>query len=208
MHLTAPIWRYIGSAASWLLFAFSVSLLFLSAQVIAGLGGYCASGGPYVIQTECPDTVVWATPTAIFGGLLAIGIGGLVARGFGTPLIAWAWPVLFIGLGVVFELAAFTASFDVGNLLIGLLLVVMGAVPLVLELRAGPQRSFLGAMDAHGTRFAEHHGARRGLYSFAEPEPGTSREARAADWVTSLLILVVFGAAGILLAALVFRTPQ
>jgi len=208
MHLTAPIWRYIGSAVSWLLFAFCFSLLFLSAQVVMGLGGFCASGGAYVIRTECPDTVLWATPTSIFGGLLAVGIGALVARGFGAPLIAWAWPVLFIGLGIGFEQAAFTAPFDVVNLLIGLLFVVMGAVPLVLELRAGPQRSFLGSTDAHGTRFAEHHGAGRGLYTFAEPEPGAPREPRAGDWVTSLVILVVFSGLGILLAALVFRTPQ
>ena len=93
-------------------------------------------------------------------------------------------------------------------MLIGILFLVMGAVPLVIELRAGPQRSFLGSTDAHGNRFAEHRGAGRGLYTFAEPDPGSPRQPTAGDWLTSLLILIVFGAVGILLATLVFRTPQ
>ncbi len=211
MHLTAPVWRYVGSAASWLLFTFCFTLLFLSAQVVMGLGGFCASGGAYVIQTECPDVVAWATPISIFGGLIAIGIGAIVAKGFGTPLIAWAWPVLFIGLGTAFELAAFATGFtadDIVFLLLGIMFFVMGAIPLVIELRAGPQRSFLGATDAHGDRFTEHHGAGRGLYSFTAPDPGTPREPAAADWLRSLLILVVFAGGGIVLAMLVFRTPQ
>jgi len=64
-----PIWRVLGSAASWLLFSFCFSLLYLGSTIVMGLGGYCATGGPYVIETECPDSVVATVPLSIFGGL-------------------------------------------------------------------------------------------------------------------------------------------
>ena len=33
------------------------------------LGGFCASGGPYVVAVECPDAVLATTPLSIFGGV-------------------------------------------------------------------------------------------------------------------------------------------
>ena len=38
-------------------------------------------------------------PLSIFGGLAAVAIGAFFAAGFGTPLISWAWPVLFVRAG-------------------------------------------------------------------------------------------------------------
>ena len=228
-RLNGPLWRYLGSAVSWLLFAFCFTLLAVGASIVMGLGGFCASGGPYVIQTECPDVVAWSTPLSIFGGLIAVGIGVLVARGFGTPLVAWAWPILFIGLGFAFLGAGLAAGvegivFD----LLATMFIVMGAVPLVLELRAAPQAFFLGSTNADGTPFAAHDTGRRSLYGFgtagrvnqpfpgvaagisADPDaaaPGPDAKPGSAapsvrDWALSLGILIVFGGVGIWLALL------
>ena len=58
----APGWRLAGSVLSWAMFAFFFGGLYQTAAVVIGLGGYCASGGPYVIETECPDAVVVFAP--------------------------------------------------------------------------------------------------------------------------------------------------
>ena len=97
--MNGPAARMLGSAVSWLLFSISFTLLYQVSAVVMGLGGFCASGGPYVIETQCPDAVVIFAPLSIFGGLIAAAIGLFFARGFGTPLVIWAWPILFVGLG-------------------------------------------------------------------------------------------------------------
>jgi hypothetical protein len=221
--LKAPIWRYVGSAASWLLFAFCFTLLAVGASIVMGLGGFCASGGPYVIETQCPDVVVWSTPLSIFGGLIAVGIGAILARGFGTPLIAWAWPILFIGLGLAFLGSGISAGVDgITFDLLAALFILMGGVPLVLELRADPQAFFLGTTNAGGTPFARRETGRRSLYSFTtssrnQPYPGLQDAdpdgqdaqpgpvaATGADWARSLGILIVFAGLGFYLAMQIF----
>jgi hypothetical protein len=221
--LKAPIWRYVGSAASWLLFTFCFTLLAVGASIVMGLGGFCASGGPYVIQTQCPDVVVWSTPLSIFGGLIAVGIGAIVASGFGTPLVSWAWPILFIGLGLAFLGSGITSGVDgITFDLLAVLFIVMGGVPLVLELRADPQAFFLGSTNADGTAFVSRDTGHRSLYSFTKPNrnqpyPGLQADdpdaqdaqqgpiaPSARDWVLSLGILIVFGGLGVYLAMQIF----
>jgi hypothetical protein len=191
-----------------------------------GLGGYCASGGPYVIQTQCPDIVVWTTPGSVFGGLIAVGIGAILAVGFGTPLISWAWPILFIGLGFAFLGSGITSGVDgiVFDLLAGMF-VLMGGVPLVIELRADPQGFFLGTTNADDVPFITRDTGRRSLYSFtragernqpypglqatddaapSDPKPAGPIAPTARDWLLSLGILVVFGGLGVYLAMQLF----
>lgn len=207
-RLDAPIWRVIGSIASWLLFSLSFSLLYMGSATVMGLGGFCASGGPYVIETECPAAVVTFVPLSIFAGLFAVAIGLFVARGFGTPLVSWAWPVLFVGLGVAFLISS-TQPGAITFLLIGIMFVVMGAVPLVLEIRSSVQRLLLGTTNIEGAQFAvgdrvrpsilgHQFGLKRG--DEREPIPAT-----AGDWALSLGILVVSVGLGIYLATLLFQ---
>ena len=54
--------------------AFCIALLWLGMRAVMDLGGFCASGGPYVIAVECPDAVLATTPLSIFGAFLAIGL--------------------------------------------------------------------------------------------------------------------------------------
>ena len=232
--LNAPVWRYVGSAASWLIFTFCFTLLAVGASIVMGLGGFCASGGPYVIQTQCPDVVVWTTPGSIFGGLIAVGIGVIVASGFGTPLVSWAWPILFIGLGLAFLASGLAAGIEgIVFDLLALMFIVMGAVPLVIEFRADPQAFFLGTTNADGTPFVTRDTGRRSLYSFRstkpinQPFPGvtpavinadtdaatsdgaaaTAVVPTARDWLLSIGILIVFGGLGVYLALQIFAAP-
>jgi len=219
--LKAPLWRYVGSAASWLLFTFCFTLLAVGASIVMGLGGFCASGGAYVIQTQCPDVVVWTTPLSIFGGLIAVGIGVIVASGFGTPLVSWAWPILFIGLGLAFLGSGITAGVDgITFDLLSVMFILMGGVPLVLELRADPQAFFLGTTNADGRKFISRDTGHRSLYSFTQSErnqpypglqagpPSTDDPEPIApgvrDWALSIGILIVFAGLGVYLAMQIF----
>lgn len=187
--------RVAGSAASWFLFSLSFSLLFQVTMTVMALGGSCASGGPYEIAVECPDNVAAFAPLSIFGGLAAVGIAIAFAQGFGTPLTTWAWPTLFVGLGSAF-LLAFIFGQDIVGLIIGVMFVVMGLVPLVLEFRGSPQRVFLGQFAANGTQFYEGDSARRSLLSPTAPNPEDSIRPTAAHWVLALGIAIIAVLAG------------
>ena len=227
-RLSSPLWKYIGSAASWLLFTFCFTLLAGGAVIVMGLGGFCASGGPYVIETQCPDVVTWSAPLSIFGGLIAVGIGVIAAGGFGTPLVSWAWPILFIGLGLAFAGSGIVSGVDgiVFDLLAGMF-ILMGGVPLVLELRADPQGFFLGTTNADGRTFITRDTGHRSIYSFTQagernqPYPGLQvldQDAEhlvanpkaepiaptARDWALSIGILLVFAGLGVYLAMQLF----
>jgi hypothetical protein len=166
--LSTPLVRVAASAVSWFLFAMFFSLLFQVSLTVIGLGGYCATGGPYVIAVECPDNVFAFAPFSIFGGLAAVGVGVFFSGGFGTQLTAWAWAILFIGLSVPFALGG-----GVSNWFVCALFVVMGAVPLYLELRANIARTFIGTRTAGGEAFAFSHPDRRSLMSMSAPREGT-----------------------------------
>jgi len=205
-RFASPLWRVLGSVVSWLLFTLSFSLLYMGSAVVMGLGGFCASGGPYVIETECPDAVVAFVPLSIFGGLAAAAIGAIFAQGFGTPLISWAWPILFCGLGAAFLISS-TVPGGITFLIIGVVFVVMGAAPLVLEFRASAQRLFLGSTTAADRKFVEGGSARWSPTQMMNVGSGESTEPApptAGDWTLSLGILIASVALGITLATLLW----
>lgn len=205
-RFASPLWRVLGSVGSWLLFSICFTLLYMGSATVMGLGGFCASGGPYVIETECPDAVVAYVPLSIFGGLAAAAIGAIFAQGFGTPLISWAWPILFCGLGAAFLIAS-TAPGGITFLIIGILFVIMGLVPLVLEFRASAQRIFLGSTTASDVRFVESGRARYSptqLTHWGARESGEAVVPTGGDWALSIGILVASVALGIYLAMLLW----
>lgn len=142
-RFAGPGWRVLGAAGSWLVFAFSFTGLFQVSGTVIGLGGACASGGPYAIEVECPPEVVLFAPLGIFGMFAAVGIALAFARDFAAPVIGWGWPILFVGLGAQFLIGAAAGLGVVSNLLVGVLFVAMGAVPLVIAVRAGALRTLL-----------------------------------------------------------------
>lgn len=203
-RLSTPGWRILGSFVSWFLFVFSFAALFQTAGVVIGLGGYCASGGPYVIETECPESVVLFAPLGIFGMIIAVGIGLIVAGRFGTPLTDWAWPILFVGLGVQFILGATLGVAIVTNVPLGLMFIAMGLVPLGLAIRAGVQPLLLGAVNVAGDPFAHDARGRRSYIPRAAPD-GEPVEPTPVDWVVALGLTGLGVALGVWLSTLAFH---
>lgn len=205
-RFSGPVWRIAGAIAAWVLFMFGFTLMYQSASILSGIGGFCASGGPYVIETECPDALIWSFPVGFFSVFISWGIGLALQRGFSAPVIVWGWPILFVGLGINFFLWIGSGAVFVG-ILCGTLFVLMGLAPLVFELRAGPRRVVLGKTDANDVRFSDKPGAPRTFYAFGRDDPGDTRPATAADWGLSLAVSVLSIAAGVVLGLLTI-TPS
>lgn len=206
MRFQTPIWRVLGSGVSWLGFTFCFTLLCLSSAVVMGLGGYCASGGPYVIETECPDAVVATTPLSIFGGLAAVALGAYLTRGFGMPLISWAWPILFVGLGAAFLIASAQPG-GITFLIIGVLFVAMGLFPLVLEVRASLQNLLIGTKNVAGVTFEQGGGSRPSYLQFGrwgKTESDDIVMPTVGDWTLALGIAIVAIGLGIYFASQLF----
>lgn len=203
-RFAGPAWRIPGAIVAWVLFVFGFTLLYLSAGVLSGLGGFCASGGPYVIETECPDSLIWGFPVGFITVFISWGIGLFFQKGFSAPVVVWGWPILFVGLGIDFlKMVAMPGGIFVG-LLCGIIFVLMGLAPLVFELRAGPRRIILGKTNVRDQRFTDKEGAPRTFYAFGRDDPGETVPATPADWGLSLAVSILSIAAGALLGVLAF----
>lgn len=199
----SPIIRLLGAAVSWFLFTFSFSTLYLTALTVLSLGGYCASGGPYQIEVECPANVLAFTPWNIFGGLLAVGISVFFAQGFATPLVLWAWPILFVGLSIPFFISV---AFGIwGNVFLGLMFVVMGLFPAWLFVRGGDRGfAFLGSRNLQGQNFRGGENDKPAFRMIGR-RPGADTEpvdATAGDWLLAIALTLVSAGAGIYVANL------
>jgi hypothetical protein len=183
-----PIIRALGSFVSWFGFALCFSLLYLTAVTVTSLGGYCASGGPYAIEVECPENVVAFAPLSIWGGLIAVAIALVFAQGFGLPLIIWAWPILFVGLGWSF-LQSFINYGDITGIVIGVMFVIMGLAPLLLALRAGWRSTLLGTTNLRGETF-DRSGERSGMW-LPQARADDRVSPTAGDWAAAVLIAVL-----------------
>jgi hypothetical protein len=201
-RFASPLWRLFGAVFGWLGFTFCFTLLYLSAGVVMGLGGFCASGGPYVIETECPAAVVAFTPLSIIGGLIVVGIGVYLARGFGTPLAAWAWPVLFCGLGIQFLISGLSG--DLTGIFLAVLFIVMGLVPLVIAFRADWRPVLVGSTAINGHPFGDTSAASRLAAPFGREDDREPIAPTTSDWLLSLSITILSSALGIYLAMAAF----
>jgi hypothetical protein len=177
-------------------------------MVVMGLGGYCASGGPYVIETECPDAVAVTVPLSIFGGLASVAIGTFFARGFGTPLVSWAWPILFVGLGAAFLISS-TQPGGVTFLIVGILFVAMGGFPLVLEVRASVRNLLLGTTNVAGVKFTPRGNDKASFMQLSRwdrSDADGTIAPTAGDWTLALGLTVVAVGLGIYLADLLYAS--
>jgi hypothetical protein len=201
----APGWRFAGAIVSWAMFAFFFLGLYQAAAVVIGLGGYCASGGPYVIETECPEAVIVFAPIGIFGMFAAAGVALFFARGFGVSLVAWAWPILFVGLGIQFMLGAAGGVAIISNIIIGLMFVVMGLVPvwfLISSKAIIP--TLVGSVSISGARF-QYEGKARRYFGLTPTEGDEVVAATGVDWVIALGLWVVSVALGSWLSVTAFN---
>lgn len=200
-RFSGPGWRIAGAIVAWLMFAYSFTVLYQGISILSNLGGFCASGGPYVIETECPAIVSAALPLGFIGVFLSWMIALVFQRGFSAPLVVWGWPILFVGLGLEFFLSIPISGAFVG-ILCGTLFVVMGIAPLIFELRAGPRRIVLGKTNVNEVRFLDKPGAPRTFYAFGRDDPGETVVPTPGDWLLSLVVSLGSIAAGVALGIL------
>lgn len=160
-----PVITYLVGIA---VLAFALTCLWLSMRAVMGLGGACASGGPFVPAVECPDAVAILTPLSIFGLIIGVGLAlwGSVSLGGGwVALVGLAWPALFLSLGWNFlEFGLRPPGGEPGEvvwswLFCAVIFGVMGGAPLAVAIwgaRAGGGPG--GSRFADGRRIATPRG--------------------------------------------------
>jgi hypothetical protein len=145
--------RVIVAWSSLAVAAGCLTVMFLSMRSVMEIGGFCASGGPYVIENECPKGVSWMMTVAIFVGLLALLVHVVASMSLPGPRFALlAWPALFLSLGWNFWEFGLDAGAENGGgtaagwIVCGVVFVLMGGLPLIWLL-ASPtgRRSLLWA---------------------------------------------------------------
>ena len=120
----------------------------LVAASVMAVGGSCGSGGAYEIATPCP-TGAWMAPVGILLGVVALGAYALTRPPGSPSLLIFAWPALFLSLGVQFLRAASDETDAWGFWLCGVLFLVMGVAPLLM-LFAGDRREWVRVLLGDG----------------------------------------------------------
>ncbi|WP_372734868.1 hypothetical protein [Nocardioides sp.] len=123
--------------------AVSLTWTYLSMRAVMDVGGSCAQGGPYAIETPCPDGAVLIS-IAIPIMLLATFAGTFAAVPLKAPnLLAPMWAILFGALGWNFlEYAVAGESLVIGWLVCGVVFWAM-ALPALAAMVAGVRSSLL-----------------------------------------------------------------
>jgi hypothetical protein len=129
----------LGLALGLAALAACITLMFLAMRAVMGVGGTCAEGGPYVIETPCPTGSTAALLIGLFGlfgawavaSVFGLRVGGIWAA---TPIFGWSG--LFIALGWNFLEGGLRAEggMDITGLLLGAMFWAMGGIPLVVTL--------------------------------------------------------------------------
>jgi hypothetical protein len=109
----------------------------LSMRAVMGVGGSCASGGPYEISTPCPDGS-WLIAIAIPMLVITAMIGSALAISVSAPnLLLPMWFALFASLGWNFlEFGIFRGDVEVGSIVCGVVFELM-ALPVLFLVPAG-----------------------------------------------------------------------
>lgn len=123
--------RLAGAVIGLVLIASGITMMFLGMRAVMDIGGYCASGGAYVIESECPNGTGPVVILGLVGGLIGAGIYKISSVSLpGTNLLLLAWSALFLALGWNFWEYGITAGLDVGWIICGVLFVLIAAMPL------------------------------------------------------------------------------
>jgi hypothetical protein len=156
----------------------ALTIMFLSMRAVMEIGGFCAEGGPFVIETRCPDGVPALMLGAVWIGLAAAFFYFSAARRSGAVSLGGLfWPALFLSLGWNFFEYGIDPPFDGGTawgwIVPGVLFAIMGGVPLFLVvptlLRTDSRpRNLLGVAMGDGAAVVRQSVATRR----ATPRPG------------------------------------
>jgi len=125
---------------------------FLSMRAVAGVGGSCASGGPYEIATPCPDgswLIAIALPVMIIASLAGSGFASTIG---GPNLLLPMWALLFGSLGWnFFEFGIFDDDLVWSWIVCGVLFWAM-ALPAWWWMGAAVLRSIKGLTAEPGSK--------------------------------------------------------
>ena len=144
--------------------ACGLTLVYLSMRAVMDVGGFCAEGGPFDIETHCPQGVPGIMVGGLLGGLVLAFVYVGVAVWRGIPSFAMLlWPALFLSLGWNFLEYAFDPPGAGGGvvwgwLICGIVFMLMGGLPLLVMLPA-TIRGFTRDAEA-ASRLARRHAAR------------------------------------------------
>jgi hypothetical protein len=126
----------IGVVGTLALVAACITVVFLAMRSVMDIGGFCADGGPYAIETHCPAGVPGLLMGGIWIGVIAAFLYAWQAPKAGAVSLAgFLWPALFLSLGWNFLEYGVSPPFDGGLawgwLIPGVLFVLMGGLPLL-----------------------------------------------------------------------------
>lgn len=133
-----------------------LTLVFLAMRAVMDVGGFCAEGGPYEIETHCPEGTAVLLPLSIFAGLGSAALAGWKGSQISPllgGLVALAWPALFISLGWNFLEYGLWPPGDGGGivwgwLIPGIIFEVMGILPLLALLPSRRAFDWTGKADS------------------------------------------------------------
>lgn len=194
--MRGPVWRIAGAVGGWLIYTFLTVLVLRAAMSVMLLGGSCASGGPYAIAVECPRAVLIVIPAAFFLGLATVIAGAIIQRGFGTPLMSWAWGIAFGALGIA-SIVGGAATGGVWYFIGGAMFLLFSIPVLVFEYRQSPLRFFVGATNLREEGFIVRTGKLRRLFRRRSKQDYPQViEATLADGALALGLTVASAVAG------------
>ncbi|MCB0861757.1 MAG: hypothetical protein KDB66_00920 [Solirubrobacterales bacterium] len=102
---SSPVVGYILLLVGVGMVAYGITALWFGMRDVMDVGGYCAEGGPYVIQQHCPDgaelLMFTGIPVGIIGLFVAMAGAAKSAKG-AMGLLLLGWPAIFISLGYNF----------------------------------------------------------------------------------------------------------
>jgi hypothetical protein len=156
---TSSFLRQIPAAAGIFLslgaVAAALTLLWLGMRSVMDIGGFCAEGGPYTIQTHCPKGVTAVMFGSIWGGMIGAGIYVWQTSKHRVPSLVWLfWPALFLSLGWNFLQYGIHplggGGLVWGWLICAIVFILMGGIPLAVVLPFMARRFMQGDGDTTG----------------------------------------------------------
>jgi hypothetical protein len=186
--------RLLGSVIAW--FSLPISFILLSWVGIstASIGGSCASGGPYAIAVQCPESDAAQAAVAVILVFVAI-LGFALSSGFGVSLLAIGGFAVFGGFGALF-IAGWVGQLLSSGLIVGGVFVLFALALLGVWLWAAPRSVVLGTMRVTGERYYSTEQAYDDILRIDPERAATLVKPRPIDWLLSIGVWLVAAGAG------------
>jgi len=190
--------RLLGSVLAWFSFAMTFLLLSWVGISTASIGGSCASGGPYAIAVQCPESDAPQVAVAVILAFVAI-FGFALAGGFGVSLLAIGGFTIFGGFGALF-IAGWVAKLLSSGLIVGGAFALFAIALLGVWLWAAPRSVALGTMRVTGEKYYSTEQAYDDILRVDPERAATLVKPRPVDWLISVGVWLVAAGSGTVVA--------